>query len=200
MKILSSIVLTAGLVFGSVANASILVWLAPGNQAANTGDDVSLTLMVSGLGDGVADSLGGFDLDVNYDSSALSLDSYSLFDGLGDGGLGETLDFSLGDDGFGTIGLTLISLLFDFELDALQSDSFALAEFFFSVDSLESGESTDLSLTSYDFTDAFGESLEVNLGDNAVILADDLAVPAPATPLLLGLALLGLFVRKTKFN
>jgi hypothetical protein len=199
MKILSSFVLTAGLIFGSVANANIMVWLDPGNQSSSgAGDDVSVTLMVSGLGDGIPDSLGAFDLDINFDPNVLSFDSYSLFDGLGDVDLFEAFDDSSGDDGFGTINLALISFLFDFELDALQSDMFALAELFFTVDALASGETTALSLNVLDFSDAFGSSFIVDVGNDATISVNQVSAPAPQ--LLLGLALLSLFVRRTTFQ
>jgi hypothetical protein len=198
MKILSSLVLTAGLMFGSVANANIMVWLSPSAQpSSGTGDDISLTLMVGGLGNFAPSSLGAFDIDVLFDAGALSFTGYTLAGNLGDISLFEADDFSWGEYAAGAINLAEVSYLFDFELDALQPDMFALAELFFHVDALVSGKSTAVSLEVLEFSDGLGDSLTVDVGRDAVIATNP--VPTPTTLLLLGFGLLAVSVRKNKF-
>lgn len=201
MRIMKSLVFTVALMFGSVANATITLWLDPSDQSnVSAGDDISLTLMISGLGDFSPTSLGTFDVDVNFDASVLSFTGYSLFDGLGDVGLFEADDFSWGEYASGAVNLFEISYLFDFELDALQPGSFALADLFFHVDDLSAGESTMLSLFANDLSDGEGNMLTAAIGDDAVISASQpqVPVPAPASMTLLGLALLSMFFRLNK--
>ncbi|OFI35198.1 hypothetical protein BFC17_16795 [Alteromonas lipolytica] len=194
---MKSVVFTVVLLFGGVANASIMLWLDPAVQSdVATGDEVSLTLMVGGLGDGVPDSLGAFDVDIMFDESLLTFMSYDLFDGLGDIDAFEADDISWGYDGASTINLAEVSYLFDFELDALQSSSFALADIVFQVGALAAGESTTVSLSPLEFSDSSGVSLLVDLGDDAVITAAQTAVSAPASSALLGFSFLLLYLRR----
>lgn len=196
MKILSSLVLTAGLLFGSVAQANIMVWLEQGNQPTGTGDEVSLTLMVGGLGDFAPESLGAFDLDINFNSDVLSLVSYNLLDNLGDLDLFEAEETGFGLTALGTLNLAAVSYLFAMELDELQPAMFALADLVFSVDSLNFGESTAVSVDVIEFVDA--EFSQDPLVVDPVNDVNITAVPSPAPQLLLGMALLGVFVRKIK--
>ena len=197
MRIVKSLVFTVALFFGSVANANIMVWLDPAVQTdVAAGDDISLKLMISGLGNYAPVSLGGFDVDIYFDPSVLSFTDYNLFGDLGDLGLFEADDFSLGEYAAGSINLFEISYLFDFELDALQASSFALAELFFHVDALSSGESTWLSLVANNLADADGNTLTVLTGDDAVIAASQ--VPAPSSLALFGLSILLVLFRRFK--
>ena len=200
MRIIKSLVFTVALMFGSVANANIMLWLDPSVQTdITTGDDISLKIMISGLGDNSPLSLGAFDLDVLFDASQLSFTGYNMFDGLGDLSLFEADDFSGGEYAAGKINLFEISYLFDWELDTLQAGTFALAELFFHVDALSSGESSWLSLLGYDFADAEGLSLDVSMGDDAVIYGKALvSTPSPAPLALLGIALIAMFIRSNK--
>lgn len=196
MKLFKSILFAISLLYASVSSATLMVWLDPGFQMGTTGDNVTLTLMVGGLGDGVAPSLGAFDVDVNYDSSVLSLTSFSLMGNLGDLGLGEAIDLSLGDLG-GVIGIAEISFLFDFELDSLQGSSFALAELNFHIDALAAPDSTHLSLVSYGFSDGLGGAITDVALHGATIGTVPIDVPEPTSLLLMGLGLLAL-TRKIK--
>ncbi|WP_340679573.1 hypothetical protein [Paraglaciecola sp.] len=194
MRIVKSLVFTVALMFGSVANANIMLWLDPAVQSNTvTGDDISLKIMISGLGDHSPLSLGSFDLDVLFDASQLSFTGYNLFDGLGDINLSDAFDFSGGEYLPGVINLYESSNLAAFDLDSLQAGTFALAELFFHVDALSSGESSWLSLVGNSFGDTEGLYLDVNIGDDAVISA-----PTPAPLALLGIALLSMFVRLNK--
>ena len=198
MRIIKSLVFTVALMFGSVAvaNANIMLWLDPSVQSpVSAGDDISLKIMISGLGDNSPLSLGAFDLDVSFDSSVLSFSGYTLFDELGNVGLFEADDFSFGEYAPGAINLYEVSYLFDFELDSLQPGMFALAELFFHVDVLNSGESTFLSLFANSLTDAIGRTLDITVGDDAII-----STPTPAPLPLLVIALLTIFIRLNKIH
>jgi hypothetical protein len=135
--------------------------LQPGTAYAGNGDTVALDLVVSGLGDFSADSLGAFDITVGFDASALTFNSYSLGYLLGDVSLSEALDGSAGDIG-GGINVTEVSLLSVLDLDALQPDSFILATLNFDVTNLAPGTSTELAvLQGPILADAFGAQLTV---------------------------------------
>jgi len=188
MKLLKSLLLAASLLYASVSSASLMIWLDPDFQLGSTGDDVTLTLMAGGLGDGVAPSLAAFDLDVIFDPTVLTFTGYTLFDNLGDVFLFEADDFSLGDLG-GVVALTEVSYLLDFELDALQGSEFALAELSFHIDDLAVPDSTHLSLFGYGFSDAFaGAFTDVTLR-GATIGTVPRDVPEPSTLFLMALGL-----------
>lgn len=201
MKILKSLMFTLGLLYASVSSASLMLWLDPAFQlTSGTGDDVSVTLMAGGLGDSAPLSLGAFDLDIHFDPAVLSFTSYTLFDGLGDVGLFEAGDFSLGEFAPGFIGLTEVSFLTAAELDAAQPGTFALAELFFHVDSMGPGESTIVSVHPlthpFAFSDAAGEELDVTVTGDGVISTSKIDVPEPATIVLMGFGVFALFTMR----
>ena len=93
-----------------------------------------MDLNISGLGEFAAPSLGAFLVEVTFDDSLLTVDSvsYGLL-------LGDTDPFAFETDilttvGAGSVSLDEISFLFDFELDALQPESFTLATLSFTGD------------------------------------------------------------------
>ena len=145
--------------------------------------------------------MGAFDLNVTFNPSILIFSSYLLEPFLGDLGLGEAWDFSLGEVSSGLINVSEVSVL---EADALscffcippylddiQPDSFSLATLTFEIYSVETSilSITDLSLVK----DAFAEELSFDVTPGSVA-----PVPEPATILLLvsGMAGLGVFGRK----
>lgn len=175
------------------ANAAVILSLQPTSQTATPGDVVSLDLVISGLTAGSADSLGDFDVDIGYDTGAMSLVGFSLGSSLGDIGAFEALDFSLGDIGGGIVNVTEVSLLSVSDLDALQADSFALATFDFMVDILPVGSSTLVDIGTVNaLGDGFGLPLNLMSTSGAVIRNPRLTVPAPPTLVLIvmGLALI----------
>ncbi|MDP5029556.1 MAG: hypothetical protein NWQ54_08875 [Paraglaciecola sp.] len=195
MKLLKNLVLTACLLTSSIANASLMFWLEPSQQTnLNPGDNISMTLMVEGLGNYAPDSLSTFDIDLSFDKSVLEFTSYSFFDFLGEVGF-DAFDFSLGlniDEN--TLNLYVISILLPEQLDDLQPSMFALAEIFFNVVSTTSGESSDLSLTVWDATNT-ANGLSFDLTD-ATITDATVTVPAPASLSFFGLAMIALLTRK----
>ncbi len=161
-----------------------LIELQPDSLLAETGDSISLDLVVSGLGSFGPDSLGAFDISVGFDPTRLSFTGYSLGDLLGDISLAEAIDTSAGDIG-GAVSLTEVSLLSPAGLDALQPDSFVVATLDFDVINLAPSIVTDLSvLAGAILGDAFGGPLSVTgLGSASVT-----GIPAPGTVLLLAAA------------
>ena len=78
MKKLRIMMLLVPMLFAVNLNAAVILSMSPSSTTAMPGDVVVLDLMISGLTAGAADSLGDFDLDIFYDSAALSVDSFSL--------------------------------------------------------------------------------------------------------------------------
>lgn len=196
MKVLKSMLLGCVLLFAAQAKAGVILSAVPGYTDAMPGDTVTIDIVVSGLTVGAADSLGDFDLDILYDPAALSVSSYSLTGLLGDPGLGEAIDFSFGDLG-GLIDLALVSLLFDFELNAMQPDSFVLASIDFMVDVLAVGDVTHVSFGGSTLGDAFGLPLDL-MGTERATIGNRVQVNEPAMLALIALPLLVLVRRFRK--
>jgi hypothetical protein len=160
---------------------SAFIGFQPNPVYANTGDSISLDLIISGLGEFTSDTLGAFDISVGFDNSALSFSSYNLGGLLGDVGLAEALDASTGALG-GTVDLAEVSLLSNLALDALQPSSFILATLNFDVINLAAGMTTQLSvLQGAVLGDVYGGSLAVAGTGSASVEA----IPVPSTLLLL---------------
>ena len=160
---------------------SALIEIQPGTTSANTGDLISLDLVISGLGNFVPDSLGAFDISVGFDATALSFTGYSLGGFLGNIGLSEAIDASAGDVG-GAVNVAEVSLLSAIGLDTLQPGAFTLATLNFTVINLAGGAATQLSvLPGAVLADAYGDALAVTTSGPARIQS----VPAPGTLLLL---------------
>jgi hypothetical protein len=176
---------------------SALISLQPDTGFAANGDSVSLDLIISDLGDFGPDSLGAFDIFVEFDRSVLSFTSYMLGGFLGDSGSGEAIDAS-GGAGGNAVNIAETSLLSTLDLDGLQPGSFTLATLTFNVTDLAVGETTQLSiLPDAVLADAAGLRLPVNGGSSAVV-EGRASVPVPGTLMLLLSALCGLRVVRRK--
>ena len=182
----------------AIPSAAVTLSLQPASQTAAPGDPVTLELVVGGLGDFAPDSLGAFDVDIAYDSAALTFTGYTLDSYLGDIFLGEAYDVSGGDSG-GVVNIAELSLLENNAatcffcmppyLDDIQPDSFTLAYLDFSVDTLAPGESTIVSIETVNaLGDGAGMPLTVTATSDAVISA----VPVPAAAWLFGSGLLAM--------
>ncbi len=178
---------------------AVFISLEPSEQSAAPGDTVYVDVVIDGLGNFAPDSLGAFDIDLGYDTSALTYGGYTLGTFLGDPAFGEAIDVSFGDLGGGLINLAVVSLLLDFELDAIQPSSFSLATIAFTVDVLATGAATTVSVdaASAILGDAFGGALDLDGTSNAVI-RNPSTVPEPSILLLLALGLSGVAYRRTK--
>lgn len=171
----------------SQAHAALLT-LEPDTAQVDSGDAVSLALVVSGLGNFTADSLGAFDISVTYDAAVLSFTDYTLGDVfLGNTSLFTALDVSAGDSG-GAFNVAQISLLPATTLNTRQPGSFILALLNFDVIALAPGAATAVSLPDTAvLADQNGFALPVSYGGPATISA----VPLPGTLLLVLSGLLG---------
>jgi len=174
---------------------SALIEIQPGTTSANTGDSISLDLVISGLGNYVPDSLGAFDISVGFDATALSFTGYSLGGFLGNIALLEAIDASTGNVVSGAANVAEVSLLSALGLDTLQSGDFILATLNFNVTNLALGSMTQLSVLSGPVLgDALGSPIAVTgLGSTSVG-----TVPVPGTLLLLTASTFGWLILKRR--
>jgi hypothetical protein len=145
----------------------------------------------SGGNNGGIDALiGAFDLDVLYEDSLftpLLVPPAGFGPNLGDIFLGEAIG-GIDTSAQGVVNLFEVSLLLDFELDALQGDSFTLATLGFYANGFPSGASTTFATDNIVLSDENG-----NAPGPVAHPPTSIAVPAPATLMLLagGIAILG---------
>jgi PEP-CTERM motif len=188
----AGLLISALLVASSPAQA-VVMNIVPNLLTSNTGASVEMDIEISGLGDFAPDSMGVFDLNIAFDSSRLSVDSFLLGPLLGDFDFFEAADFSLGDLGGGTLNLSVLSFLTPTELDALQPERFSLATVVFEVIDLEPGTSTTVTIDpALVLGDAFGAPLPLDGVGNATINNPALVIPEPAALALLGLGMTAL--------
>jgi hypothetical protein len=198
-KLLAAIVTLAVCCWPTFVRADISIMIVPASQQVGLGESVTVDLILSGLTDYDAPSLGVFDLDLAFDPTILSFDSVVFGDPL----LGDQLDLS----GFGSIimfndatpgVLNLFELSLDPAsiLDTMQAGSFTLLSLTFNP--LGLGTSM-LGLSLNALGDSLGNSLTANLGGASIAV-----VPAPAAVVLGGTGLLCLlgnrFVPKRRNN
>jgi hypothetical protein len=190
MKVVNRLVLAVSFMFASMANANVILSLDPATQTTNIGDLVTVSVMIDGLGDGVPLSLSAYDLDIAFDSSALSFVGYGLFDDLG--GVIDALDLSWGEWTPGVINIAELSFLSNFDLWDFQPGSFTLAELFFTVDT---AVTSAIAFAYADLQDVNGDTINI-IGVNTASITGTNPVPAPAALTLMSLALLTIFIRK----
>lgn len=201
-KSLAGVFGAAVLALAAMPASAVMLSLQPTVQSAVPTDNISLNLVISGLNANGPDSLGDFDIDIGFDTSALSFQGYSLGVSLGDIGLSEAFDFSFGDLGGGTVNLAEVSFLeadasscvfcLGPYLDDIQSGSFILATLDFKVDSLAVGSSTTVFFdTVFALGDGFGNPLGIDSLTNAAINNPGISVPEPTTLALMALGLIG---------
>jgi hypothetical protein len=174
----------------------VILDFVPSDQSVAMGSAVGVDLVISGLGNFTAPSLGTFDLDVTYDAAILSATSITLTPLLGDGALGETFE-GVDISTPGVIDLFVTSLLSQMELDLLQPVSFVLATL--SFDAIAPGTSA-LDLTQILLGDALsGGELEATAGAGSItVFRSGCQVPEPALAGLLFAAALGLALSRAK--
>src|SRR5262249_7665852 len=132
LRIIPLLALVAECRFLVAAPATITVF--PSAPTVSLGNQVNVSLFISGLGSFAAPSVGTFDLLVSFDPTILSLHSVNfgdptLGDQLDPTGLGNTISFST--PGFGTVGLFDLSLASASDLNNLQPASFILGTVIF---------------------------------------------------------------------
>lgn len=175
------------------AHAALIDLQTPSTGAVN-GGSVAVDVVVSGLGNFAPESLGAFDVSVNYDPAVFAFAGYTLGDLLGDLGLVEALDASGGDTGT-SVNVAEVSLLSDADLHALQPDAFTLATITFDVLDLAIGATSQLSLGDPLLANSGGDALPGSSGGPATFIGRA-EVPATGTLLLCLTGLLGLHARR----
>lgn len=160
---------------------AITVGFQPASPSVLVGSPTSIVLVISGLGEGVAPSLGSFDLDVGFDSSILAFNGATFGNQLDLFGLGNV---SAVTPGVGTANLFELSLDTAADLDALQAGNFTLATLSFTA--LSVGNSP-LSIAANAFADSLGNPLNADLVAGSI--GSTTPVPEPSNVMLMGIGL-----------
>jgi hypothetical protein len=177
-----------GLALGILPNAlsgataqAISLELLPSTQNVLLGDELAVDIAISGLGEDIAPSLSGFDLNISFDSNLFAYSSVTI----GDPNLGDMLDLS--DDPMSFAAVTpsvgtanFINITPDAELpflNSVQPDSFILATLF--LNTLGTGSSS-LDLTVNALVNSDRELLTVNNISNASVTVNRRSVPEPS--------------------
>ncbi len=187
-------ILAIGLLSASSAAQAISLSFDPPSHDVPVGSPVAVNLVISGLADAAAPSLGSFDLDLVYDPLLLVLTGVAF----GDPVLGDQLDLAgfgsiSGFDGSlaGTLNLFEISIDLVTDLDALQAGSFTLATL--SFDALAAGTSfLEIASASLKLGDSLGDPLSSDLTPGSITVIPE---PAAVTLTLIGILLLALVRR-----
>lgn len=178
----------AGLLAVTATSQALNISLNPPSQAVTAGDSLSLKVVVSGLGAGTAPSLGGFDLDISFNSAVLSFVNAAF----GDPVLGDQLDLT--GSGLTTYGasasggiVNLFGVSGDPETDLNngQAGSFTLAVLNFTT---SGGGASTLNITVNDLSDAAGSLLTADTLSSAIVTVE--ALPEPASIWLTALGLI----------
>lgn len=165
--------LVAALALAHPARALTLS-LVPDTLAPAQGSPFAVDLVVSGLGNGAAPSLGGFDVTVVFDATQVSFSGASFGAALGSGPA-EVVTGVV--PGAGQVALSAASLLLPAELDALQPADFVLATL--TLTATGAAPST-LAVSSFVLGDGFGLPLGADLGPAVTITpGPGSAVPEP---------------------
>lgn len=171
---------------------AVTIDFVPDSPSVLLGMPLDVDVVISGLSDLAPPSLGAFDLNVSFDDTILSLSSVEFGDLLGDVSAFEAIAGS--GPIVGGVNLFEISLLLDFELDALQPASFSLATL--SFDAIGEGTSA-LALIPVQLGDGLGDPLAGSAASGSVrVVPGDGSVPEPSSVFLFLPGLLGLWWRR----
>ena len=155
----ASLILCASLLASGHALAVITISLDPSVDKIHALENVFVDINVSGLQSGGVDELiGAFELDLLYDDALftpLLVPPAAFGPNLGDIFLGEAIG-GVDTSTPGIVDLFEVSLLFDVELDALQSDSFRLATVGFFANGTSSGPTTSFATNNIVLSDDWG--------------------------------------------
>jgi hypothetical protein len=167
------------------ANAATIS-IDPSSQSTTVGSTVSATVRIADLTTGTAPSLGGYDLNLSFDSAVLSFSGLTYGSGLDVLGLGSIRVSDTGSAALGLLNVVEISLDEESDLNALQTDAFGL--FTVTFQALAAGTS-GLSLQVNSLADAAGLGLNAATANGSIGVAP---VPLPAAAWLLFSGLAGL--------
>jgi len=140
-KTMWAALLLAVLLIWSVSVQAATLSFTPSSQSVINGGSVDVSVVVSGLGDGAADSLGAYDLNVSFDSALLSYTGIVFGDPVnGDQlNLGGSGTYTAATPAAGQVNLVQLSFDSVALLNAAQADSFVLAVL--SFDAIDLGDS-----------------------------------------------------------
>lgn len=189
---MSSAIMRFGIVVVAILLArsslfAIALEFVPPTQNVSLGSTAEVAIKITDLGNLTAPSLGTYDIDVNFNSAILSLNSVTF----GDPVLGDQLDlFGLGSLALATpssVSINLFELSFDSvdDLNNLQAADFILARLLF--DTAGAGISA-LTFKINALGDALGDPLTASVQDSSVTVTGVAVVPEPSS---LSLLLLG---------
>jgi len=175
---LAGALLAAAGALAATPAGAVSISLAPASVSPAPGDSFTLELLVSGLGDGTAPSLGAFDITLSFDPTAVAFSSVSFDAFLGAIPAEATADALAGP---GTLALAEFSVLSSSALDALQPGSFRLATLVFAA---AGATPSTIAVTSALLGDGEGAriGLDAPLGSTRVA-----PIPEPAAALAFGL-------------
>jgi len=175
--------------------AAVSVALEPASQSVSTGSPVFVDLVIHGLGNGTAPSLGAFDFDLSYNASLLSAASVAFGSHLDLGIFGSVQSSDLSTPGL--IHLDEVSLESASDLNSGQPAQFTIATFGFTA--IAPGTSS-IDFVLANLSDELGQSLTQFTSQGARVQSiGGVAVPETASNLallVLGLGSLLLFPRQ----
>ena len=182
--------------FATTSHAAAFLQFDPDANNVVVGDTFTVDIQYNFNAHNTGDQdLAAFDIDMSFDNSMLDFDGYTLSDNLGNISLFEADDWSMGDNGSGSINIAELSYLSDF---SFQSNNFTLASLTFT--STVEG-SSDLDFTYIDLSDAVGDPItQPVFGGPGTVTATSAPVPEPSTMLLFGAGLVGLIGMKRRFK
>lgn len=203
-KVLATVISTAMFfLFAAPSHANVILSITPATQNVSVGSPVSIAIDISGLGSGTA--LGGYDLNIGFDSTLLSFTQAAFGDPL----LGDQLDLAnLGLNGptatltSGTVNLIEFSLDDPTTLITQQASSFTLA--ILSFNALTTGTSP-ITLSINGLIDANAVDIQSSSQNGSVTIngnSNGISVPEPEILFLLlsSCAAFRLIHRRSRFG
>jgi hypothetical protein len=172
-------ILAALLTFAGLDASAVGISLDPAQSTLSLGESVDVDLIVSGLGDMTAPSLGIFDIDVAYDPGVLQLNFVSF---------GSELSvlfpsIQIATPSIGSVNLFELSLDAAVDLDANQPGSFTIATLTFELVAFGSSAITPTVTT-------LGDGFALPLPVDSVRGATVSAIPEPSAAVLWAAGLL----------
>ncbi len=188
MKIFVSVFLLA-----AASNAvGAIIEIQPAFTTASVGSRLNVDVVISDLENNSAPSLGGYDLNINYDVLILDFNGAAFGTGLDLFGFGTINGVT---DSGGQINIFELSFDDESDLNSMQPDSFILASL--SFDAISTGLS-QLTLQAIDFADAAGDPLSIITSDGNVTINAASSVPETPTIWLFAVGLAVAYRLETK--
>lgn len=174
-------------IFITTLSHAITIGFDPASQDVVLGNTASINLVISDLGDNIAPSLGGFDIDITYNPAILSLSSVVFGNQVDIFGFGQSDQFVIFESG----GVNIFELSYDdpFDLEDLQPSSFILATLSFNT--IGYGTSS-MDITNIILSDEWAEPLFADTTTSGRINVTHAAVPEPSIFFLVVSGLIGM--------